>query len=105
MAVLVGMQLQNGEWENSVLSRRPVQLAGSMDVLGRTLPDSGRAVAFDGVSKEHSARLANELRGIRAGLKLDAFKRSIAGLQFAGAWGGWDVYNEWANFNGTDSVK
>jgi len=73
MAVLVGIQLENGEWDNFVLPRSPKDFCGSVDVLGRTLPCFQYLEAYEKVGKDDALRLARTLRGIPKALRRQAF--------------------------------
>jgi len=94
MAVLVGMHLPNGDWDNFVLSRLPDPIPGSTDVLGRTLPQSKSFVAFDGLKRDKAERLAKVLRGVPYELRRESFKKLVGGLRLAAA-SDWTVFNTW----------
>ena len=64
MAFLVGIQRLNGEWDNFVLAHDPRDDAGSVDVLGRTIPPFRYLEAYDGLHKDDMMRLANALKGV-----------------------------------------
>lgn len=81
MAILIGLQLCDGSWDNFVLTREPNPIAGSTDVLGRTVPEFHYIEGFDGVPRADAIRLANSLRGIPKARRQAAFRQSAQGLR------------------------
>lgn len=63
MAILIGIQTPNGEWDNFVMTREPRDVAGSVDILGRTVPCFSYVEGYDGIPREEAERLANSLKG------------------------------------------
>lgn len=75
MAVLLGVQREDGEWENFILTRVPnIQfLSGCSDVIGRKVPCFRYVEAYDGVPREDAIRIAKQLQGMVRGKRRDAF--------------------------------
>ncbi|RYY26467.1 MAG: hypothetical protein EOP62_10060 [Sphingomonadales bacterium] len=74
MAVLIGVEQMNGEWDNMVLARLPQTIAGSIDVLGREVPCFRYVRGYDGLTKEEALRVAKTLRGMPRDRRRAAFE-------------------------------